>query len=405
MDRKFNFTQARIKGLTEPEKGRVDYYDKDVKQLICRVSHTGSKSFIVSKRTNGKLKNVTIGKFPDVTVIAARKKAQTILTDLNLGIDPTAAKRKSKAAQTKLSDVLELYIEDRDLKPLTIKDYWSKLKLGFSDWMERPVSDITEDMVLQRHKKITKTGKTTANTTMRVLRLTMNYAKATNMIDSAPTDIIKKARLWHKNNRKDTVIPSIELKAWHEAVEALPNQRAKVYLLAALYTGFRSKELLTIEWQHVDLKSKTIRLIDPKNRIDRTFPIPEPLFPFINSLQSQTGAYKWLFTSNHIKYTTAEELKNGKPMAVPTKAIKTVTKSTGIDFSSHDCRRTFATIAEAVNLPLTMIKRLTNHNTTNEVTGGYIITEDETLRAATNKVASYIQARVTQKDNVIKLHG
>ena len=92
-------------------------------------------------------------------------------------------------------------------------------------------------------------------------------------------------------------------------------------------------------------------------------------------------------------------------MAVPTKAIKTVTKSTGIDFSSHDCRRTFATIAEAVNLPLTMIKRLTNHNTTNEVTGGYIITEDETLRAATNKVASYIQARVTQKDNVIKLHG
>jgi integrase len=82
-----------------------------------------------------------------------------------------------------------------------------------------------------------------------------------------------------------------------------------------------------------------------------------------------------------------------------------ITKSTGIEFSSHDCRRTFATIAEAVNLPLTMIKRLMNHTISNDVTGGYINTEEETLRAAINKIASYIQARVTKKDNVIKLHG
>jgi hypothetical protein len=63
------------------------------------------------------------------------------------------------------------------------------------------------------------------------------------------------------------------------------------------------------------------------------------------------------------------------------------------------------TIAEAVSLPMSMIKRLMNHVTTNDVTGGYIVTEEETLRIAINKVADYIQARVTQKDNVIQLHA
>jgi hypothetical protein len=43
-----------------------------------------------------------------------------------------------------------------------------------------------------------------------------------------------------------------------------------------------------------------------------------------------------------------------------------------------------------------------NHTTSNDVTGGYIITEEETLREAINKIADYIQARVTQNNNVVQ---
>jgi len=395
MDKKFNFTQARIKELSAPDKGRLDYSDTEISKLVCRVSATGNKSFIVTKRVDGKLKNVTIGKFPDVSVTEARKQAQLILTELNSGLDPTAAKRKNKIEQTHLGDVLEMYLADRDLKPYTIKDYRYKLKLGFSDWLKKPVNSITEDMVLKRHKKISKTGKTTANTTMRVLRLTMNYANALGMIDNNPTSILSKARLWHKNNRKDRVIPSNQLQAWHQAVEALPNQRAQVYLLMALYMGFRSTELLTLEWSHVDIKDLSITLLDTKNGSNHRLPIPSVLLPHIVSLQGQTGGSQWVFAGNDPT----------SPMAVPAKPIKAVTTACGVEFSPHDCRRTFATIAEAVSLPMSMIKRLMNHVTTNDVTGGYIVTEEETLRMAINKVAEYIQSRVSQKDNIIQLHG
>jgi len=394
MKKKFNFTQARIKELSPPKKGRFDYSDEEITKLICRVSHTGSKSFIVRKRVSGKLKNVTIAKFPDISVTEARKRAHVILAELSAGIDPIAAKKKKNAAKTTLSKALELHIEGRDLKETTIKDYQKKLELGFSDWLKKPVSAITEDMVLSRQKKITKkSGKTTANNTMRVLRLTLKYANAVGMVDNVATEILNKARLWHKNKRKITLIASHELKAWHEAVEGLSNQKAKVYLLMAIYMGLRSKETRDIEWSHVDLKKQTVTLYNTKNRSDRTLPIPEPLFTHLKSLKELTGHHKLVFAG-----------KDGvKPMSIPKNPIAKVIKQSGVQFSPHDCRRTFATISEAVSLPLTMSKLLMNHVKSNDVTGGYIITEEETLRAASNKVASYIQARVTQKDNVIQL--
>jgi len=393
MDKKFQFTQARIKDLPLPSKGRADYYDLKVPKLTCRVSSTGNKSFVVLKWNGKTMQRVTVGKFPDVSVAQAQQKAQAILSAINSGIDPTAEKRKKGLAQTNLEDVLESYLADRDLKSYTVKDYRYRLKLGFSDWLKKPVNSISEDMVLKRHKKISQTGKTTANNTMRVLRLTMNHAKAVGMLDSNPTSILSKARLWHKNNRKDRVIPSKQLQAWHEAVEALSNQKAKVYFLMALYMGFRSTELLTLQWSHVDLKDKNITLYDTKNGTNHRLPIPLALVPFITLLKEVTGGYKWVFAGD----------KPDRPMAIPAKPMKAVTKASKVEFSPHDCRRTFATIAEAVNLPMSMIKRLMNHVTTNDVTGGYIVTEEETLRQAINKVADYIQARVTQKDNVIQL--
>ncbi|MDX2426154.1 MAG: integrase family protein [Cycloclasticus sp.] len=401
MDKKFNFTQARIKNLAAPDKGRIDYVDTDTKKLVCRVSHTGNKSFLVTKRVDGKLKNVTIGKFPDVNVTEARNKARKILTSLTSGIDPTAEKRKQRINQTPLKEVLEQCIEKSDLKPSTAKDYRYKLALGFPDWLNKPVNSITSAMVLARHKKISQTGKTTANTTMRVLRLTLNYAKAVEMISDTPTDVLKNAKLWHKNQRKDRVIPSDQLKTWHEAVEALPNEKARVYLLMALYMGFRSIEALKLEWAHIDLENNTITQYNTKNGSDHKLPIPTALQPHINKLKDSTGTHKWVFASTII----INGQITGRPMAVPTKQIKAVTKACGVEFTSHDCRRTFATIAEAVSIPTTMIKRLMNHVTSNDVTGGYIITEEETLRKAINKIAGYIQGRVNQKDNVIQLHG
>lgn len=391
MERHFLFTQERLSKLPIPDSGRVEYFDTKQQKLRLRITSTGAISFAVVKRLDDKPKRVTIGKWPEVSIAKAREEAIKILDEIRQGSDPVAEKRKKKLASTKLEDVLEQYLQERDLKPYTVENYRYKLKQGFPSWLPMPVSKIDEDMVLKRHKELTQKGKTTANTTLRVLRLTLNYAQAVGMIERNPTEILSKARLWHKNKRKDRLIPSNKLREWHEAVEALENEQAKVYLLMLLYMGFRSSEALTLEWQDVDLQQKLITLRDTKNRSSHSLPISSPILPHLKSLANKAKASQWVFPN----------VNNDGPMSIPNKPIKAVMRASGCEFSPHDCRRTFATIAEAVNLPLTMIKRLMNHVTTNDVTGGYIVTEEETLREAVNKVASYIGARVSLQDKVI----
>jgi len=390
-----HFTQARVKALPSPAAGRVEYYDDEEKRLMCRVSSTGNKTYNVVKWSEGKVQRVTIGKVEDVTTTEARQKAKTILSKINAGISPTAEKRKKEAEKTTLSECLEQYIASRSLKDNTIKDYRYKISHDLAEWSDKPVTKITEAMVMKKQKQLTQTGKTVANASMRVLRAVMNYAQAVGMIDSSPVDVLSRTRVWHKNKRRDRIIPAEQLQVWHKAVEAIKNQKAKTYFLVLLYMGFRSSEALTLEWSNVDMKNKTITALDTKNHSDHTLPIPISLLPHITSLHRLTGDSKWVFAGED----------PSKAMTVPKKHIAAIVKNTGIEFSSHDLRRTFATIGEAVGVPLSMIKRMMNHVTTDDMTTSYISTEADTLREAINKIGNFINAKVTQKGNVIKLHG
>ena len=392
MIKRFNFTQAKIKALPAPEKGRIDYYDEEVKKLSCRVSSTGNKSFVVIKYVNGNAQRVTL---KATTVTEARKEATSEIDKINKGINPNAEKRKKDAEKTTLSQCLEQYLSSRNLKPNTVKDYRYKVSHDLAEWANMPIVKISESMVMKKQKQLTQIGTTVANASMRVLRAVMNYAFAVGMIEASPVGVLSRARVWHKNKRRSRIILAEQLQAWHEAVEAIPNQKAKVYFLMLLYMGFRSSEALTLEWSNVNMKDNTITALDTKNHSDHTLPIPKALLPHIKALKEHTGGFKWVFTGED----------TAKHMTVPKKQIAAIVKATDIEFSSHDLRRTFATIGEAVGVPLSMIKRMMNHVTTEDITASYISTETDTLRENINKIGAFIHAKATQKDNVIQLHA
>lgn len=327
--------------------------------------------------------------------IEARKEANSIINKMNKGINPTAEKRKEEAEQTTLSQCLEQYLSSRNLKPNTVKDYRYKISHDLAEWANMPIVKITESMVMKKQKQLTQIGTTVANASMRVLRAVMNYAFAVGMIETSPVGVLSRARVWHKNKRRSRIILAEQLQAWHEAVEALPNQKAKVYFLMLLYMGFRSSEALTLEWSNVNMKDNTITALDTKNHSDHTLPIPKALLSHIKALKEHTSGFKWVFTGED----------TAKHMTVPKKQIAAIVKATSIEFSSHDLRRTFATIGEAVGVPLSMIKRMMNHVTTEDITASYISTETDTLRENINKIGVFIHAKTTQKNNIIQLHA
>ncbi|MGZ8934440.1 MAG: tyrosine-type recombinase/integrase [Methylobacter sp.] len=381
MSNKITFTESRIKNLTIPATGRVDYHDIKCPKLTCRVSATGVKSFVVLKWNGKTMQRVTLGRFPDMTVIQAQDRARKALADLATGINPTEEKQKRNLQSITLIELLERYLSQKNLRPASILDYRKKAHQGFEDWLNKPVNSITRDMVLARHKKLDHG----IDNKMRVLRLLMGYAMALKIITANPVDVLKDVGLWSKLKRRKRIISVDTLAAWYAAVLQLSNQKAKVYLLVLLYTGFRSSEALHMRWRDVDFKNDTLTVRDTKNHTDFTTFIPTQLKPYLRHLQGLTGDSSFVFPGG-----TA----NGV-MDIPHKPIAQITKQTGVAFSSHDLRRTFATIAEAVLLPETLIKKLLNHETDNSTTGGYIHTESHTQKRSIDKIAAFIQDKVT----------
>ena len=75
---------------------------------------------------------------------------------------------------------------------------------------------------------------------------------------------------------------------------------------------------------------------------------------------------------------------------------------------AHDLRRTFATIAESLDVPSYALKALLNHKSGNDVTGGYLVITTERLRDPMQKIESYIlkAAGIVASANIVNIaHG
>jgi len=251
-------------------------------------------------------------------------------------------------------------------------------------------------MVLTRHKKLSERGKTATNDAFVRLRAILNYGHAIGAITSHnPVTILSNARLWHKRNQRKEIIQSHQLSEWIAAVNQLSPMPHQAAFLMMLYMGFRIMETYSLRWSDVDLVNGLITQRDTKNSTDHELPIPTALTPILKELHEISGDSTFLFPS---KGSTEKHL------TYPKKAIAQINKSVRFHFNPHMTRHTFTTIAEAVGTPKTMIDRLTNHTTTNDVTGGYIHTEIETLRSNINKIATYIDSKNSSSDNVIQLY-
>ena len=79
-------------------------------------------------------------------------------------------------------------------------------------------------------------------------------------------------------------------------------------------------------------------------------------------------------------------------------AIKQVIEDSGVQFCRHDLRRTFATIAESLDIPAYALKRLLNHAMA-DVTSGYIVADIERLRKPMQKITDFILKSAGQKDS------
>lgn len=381
---RFSFTKALLDAIPLPEAGqRATYHDKKAGGLQLRVTSTGVKTFCVFRRAKtGKPERVTLGKYPFMTIEQARDKTAEVNADFAKGESPSAKKRRAKLEAKPLKEVFTDYLAAHsDLKALTVKDMKRAMTEMFSDWQDWPITRITGDMCDERHRNFgEERSRARANLGMRYLRAVLNFAQvkyrdenSTPLLRENPVKKLSELRRWYKVKRRRTVIEPHELGGWVNAVLALPNQDMGDYFLTVLLTGLRKEEALKLAWADVDLTGRTLTVRDPKNHNDHTL----PLSPYLLEL----------FTRR--KSTAVSDLVFGR-ISNFRYAQAAIEKACGVKFCIHDLRRTFATIAESLDIPAYALKRLLNHATEGDVTAGYIVASTERLRRPMEQITDYV---------------
>lgn len=402
---KLSIDKISIPPVKEPGKTAQErYYDDSLKGFGVRITSGGTKAFFVEKAVNRKLRRITLGHYPGLTVEMARKEAQKLLGQIAIGIDPIIERQKLKIQSMTLIQLFENYKTTRKgLKKNTLLSYNGIIKLAFSEWQQKMIIDINREMVAKKHQELgEKSGPKYANAAMRVLRALFNFAMAIcrdsenrPLILENPVNLLSQTRAWFPCKPRQTCIKKHELPSWFQEVSELENETIRDYLLFTLLTGLRRQESATLEWEQVDLVARTFTLVDTKNNRSHTLPLSDFLYQLLMiRKQSQTG-----------KYVFPGAGQNGF-LVDPRRQIDKVTEKTGIKFGVHDLRRTFITIAESLDISSYVLKRLLNHKSRNDITADYIIIDVERLRKPMQLITDYLHQSMPPKlQDLHQFHG
>ena len=366
-----SFTEARLRAITPPASGR-DFYRDSASPLLAMMTPTGSVSLIVRRRVSGRPRTIRLASWPDVTVEAARKLARQTMAEIGTGADPTARaerKRVAEAAAYTFGQAVGDYLADRKskLKASTLREYRRLADTNLKPLAGKPLSGITGDALLKLHHKITSAnGAGAANAAARVARATVNYALKRARIERSP--FVAMRGEMNRLKPRDGFIAEADLGRFLLALDdARGDTRdagirtgSDALLLAVLY-GLRIGEVLNLRGDAVDLAAGTFKVTGTKNGSDLALPITRVARPmFLRRLADAESV-----GSVYIHPTGGNRPSKSGRLREPRHAIRAVTEATGLSFTPHDLRRSFAGLA-ARHLPYAMLKAVVNHKATDK---------------------------------------
>ena len=375
-DRTLRFTVKRLEAL-EPADKRYEVRDTGQPGLALRVYPTGKKTFVVVKGVGGQGRRIKIADFADITLDHARREAKALLGQLATGADPIKARRETRAQGITLNEALSQYLKLRQLKPGTQANYQRFITRHLRAWLDRPILAITERDVLRRFQAITEqSGRECANLTFRMVNAIINFTLATQGLSGdSPVKVLSRAKVWHRQTPRSRCLAPSELAPWWRAVGAVSNPVARDYLRFLLLTGLRRTEAARLRWENINSPDGTLTITETKNGQILVLPITTPIRALLKEREA-LRINEFVFPAGDKAFISAQS------------AINQVTRATGIVFSCHDLRRTWATLAQDW-IPFPQVKALLNHAAGGDVTlRHYAKPTRDQLRVAAETVAA-----------------
>ena len=344
----------------KPGSGQLDYYDLwtpvpgQSGKLVLRVGKSGVKTWLLMYRLNEVRSRFTLGHYPVLNLIEARKEATGKLSEIIQGHDPAAKRREVKAAPT-FKELAEVYLKFHARKKKKEKSAREDQRVIEKDllpaWGDRKGESIKRRDVVTLLDSIAERGPIMANRTLALASKIFNVAIDREILEINPCFRITKPG---EEKQRDRVLADWEIKAvWDEFGQqsGLIGYLFKLLLLTAQRIGEVSK----MRWADIDLDLGwwTIPTEFAKNKLSHRVPLSPLALELLREIKGNGNGSEWVFP--------AKQGSSGHFTSFQ-KAIERIRAKTGVqDFKLHDLRRTAASCMTGMGIPRLTVSMILNH--------------------------------------------
>lgn len=320
----------------------------------------GDRSYQIRYKVNNRLKEEVIGKKSEgVTEAYCHQKRNEALNRAKFGDDTPVVKHKSKN-YTSVQMLADIYFED------SVENKTNKQTLGkYNCWIQPhfgtiDISTIEQDDILKWKRLLAKNlAHKTVNSYIELLSTIINHSIKKGLKITNPCKGVEKYKI---NNNRNRYLDTHEITLLKEASKE--DQRVYSFLLLSLSTGGRRETILSIQKKDINLKRRTIELIDYKNDGELyTGFIEKETLQYLMSLNLES------LSPNHYIVGLSTTKVPGKTLSNNLKPIiddlfndglsKDDTKNRAV---IHTLRHTFASHLAINGSPILTIKKLMNHH-------------------------------------------
>ncbi|HGS4620259.1 TPA: integrase domain-containing protein [Vibrio cholerae] len=299
---------TEVKNAKAKEK---EYYLVDGQGLKLRVLPSGSKQWLFNyyRPTNGKRANLNLGRFPDVSLVQARKASLNAKELIAQGIDPQDERNRQQQAHKEIHEHTFVNvakdwfaIKQHDVTPDYALDIWRSLELHiFPHISDKPVKAITAPEIIELLKPIEAKGslETVKRLTQR-LNEVMNFATNCGLIQANPLTGIKAAFKKPKKENMAALTPA-ELPELMGAIANASIKRTTRCLLEwQLHTMTRPAEASGARWDEINWEEKvwTIPAERMKKRREHRIPLTEQMLALLEVMKPISGHRDFIFPSD-----------------------------------------------------------------------------------------------------------
>ncbi|MBR0574158.1 MULTISPECIES: integrase arm-type DNA-binding domain-containing protein [Pasteurellaceae] len=299
---------------TEVDKAKAkekDYRLTDGKGLYLLVKSNKSKLWRFNYyRPFAKNRNdLSLGRYPDVSLAQARELRQEYLSLLAQNIDPQVHRQKIERETLEKQDNTFFKIackwkvkKQTEVAQSTLIKNWQRLENHiFPKMGHYPVSEITPQLVIKTIEPLNKQGKTdTVKKLSRLVNEVIDFA-----VNSGILEFNKCTKVGSTFMRKSVINnPSIRPEDLPEFLTALRNSNislvTKKLIQWQLLTMVRPKEAANAEWIEIDFESKLWNIPAQKMKGGKkahTVPLSTQALAILEVMKELTGNSKYIFAS------------------------------------------------------------------------------------------------------------